>query len=135
VLFGVVVDGGLLLELLEHAHELRQDGVVAAAHEVREGAAEVRRGLLEMVVRYASEHVVHLMRPDAVDEVVDCTKLLPIVTSAETLKSRGQTGLVAKILFSVLVLVLVLKVWARSHLGLQAKSVASKSKMWYRSRF
>jgi len=131
VLFGVVVDGGLLLELLEHAHELRQNGVVAAAHEVREGAAEVRRGLLEMVVRYASEHVVHLMRPDAVDEVVDCTKLLPIVTSAE--KSRGQTGLVAKILFSVLVL--VLKVWARSHLGLQTKSVASKSKMWYRSRF
>ena len=133
MLFGVVVDGGLLLELLEHAHELRQNGVVAAAHEVREGAAEVRRGLLEMVVRYASEHVVHLMRPDAVDEVVDCTKLLPIVTSAETLKSRGQTGLVAKILFSVLVL--VLKVWARSHLGLQTKSVASKSKMWYRSRF
>jgi len=71
VLFGVVVDGRLLRKLLEHAHESRQNGVVAAAYEVWKCAPEMLGRLLKVVVWYASEHVMHLMRPDGVDNVVN----------------------------------------------------------------
>ena len=67
----VVVDGRLFLELLEHAYKRRQNGLVAAAHEFRKGAPEMRGRLFQMVVRYASEHVVHLVGPDRVDDVVN----------------------------------------------------------------
>jgi len=70
MLFGVVVDGRLLGELLEHADERRQDGFVGASDKMRERAAEVGGGFLEVVVRYAGEHVMHLVRADAVDDVV-----------------------------------------------------------------
>jgi len=70
-MLGVVVNGRLLLELLEHAYERRENWIITVAHQVWESAPEVRRRLLEMVVRYAGEHVVHLVRPDGVDDVVN----------------------------------------------------------------
>ena len=71
MLFGVVVDGRLLRKLLEHADERRQNGVITAANEMRECPPKMFGRLLEVVVRYASKHVVHLMGADGVDDVVD----------------------------------------------------------------
>jgi len=67
----VILDDILLLKLVEHANERRQDRLVADAHEIGECRPEVLRRLLEMVVRNLGEHVVHLVRPDAVDHLVD----------------------------------------------------------------
>jgi len=71
MLFGVVVDGRLLRKLLEHAHERRQNGVIAAAYEVRKRPPEMLGCLLEVVMWYAGEHVMHLMGADGVDDVVN----------------------------------------------------------------
>ena len=71
MLFGVVSDGRLLLKLLEHTHERRQNGIITAAYQMRECLSEMHGRLLEVVVRYTSKHVVHLMGPDAVDDVMN----------------------------------------------------------------
>ena len=71
MLFGVVVDGRLFGELLEHPHERRQNWLVRAAYEVRECSPEVPGRLLEVVVWNAGEHMVDLVGADAVDDVVN----------------------------------------------------------------
>ena len=71
MLLDVFVNDILPLVLMEHAHKRWQNRLVAEAYQVWKSLAEGRCRLLEVIMRYQAEHVMHLVGSDRVDDIVN----------------------------------------------------------------
>jgi len=68
---GVIGNNALFLKLKIHAHKRRQDGFIARAHELRERGTEMLCRQFKTIVRDQRKHVVHLVRADTVNDIVN----------------------------------------------------------------
>ncbi len=68
--FRILIHRHLSHILAKHPEKRRQDRLLACANELRERFPEMHRRFLQVIVRDAREHMVHLVSTDAVDDVM-----------------------------------------------------------------